>query len=416
VIEGIQGQSTASTLVSNPLHRPGAPDGFHALLNRLLDAANASASGQKGQVAAAPASVFPARVGLSQALHFLSVRVLPSPLAPLLPTKALLSTAARQARSLAASEARQVAIATERPSARAAISDKAAERPLALQDYPRPPSDNGRGVHWIPTTRQAHEVVDRFVERVKDLGMRWVTFLNEPGDLTGNEHLVRSLVAAGVMPIMRIYTEGGAPIQGDITSLVRRYRSLGVPYFQLFNEPNLRVENQGETPDVDRYLSLWIPAARQVVAGGGLPGLGALSPQGDVDDLDFLRRILEGLKARGAEDLLNRAWISVHNYGTDHLRVREYDRIVREVLGRSLPLIGTEAGVYAEGSMTEEEQVRTVTEVYRSLAGREPYYFAYSYWVLANQAGGGHDARWEYQALYRADGPTPLARALEAIG
>jgi hypothetical protein len=66
--------------------------------------------------------------------------------------------------------------------------------------------------------------------------------------------------------------------------------------------------------------------------------------------------------------------------------------------------------------MTEEEQVRTVTEAYRYLAGREPYYFAYSYWVLANQAGGGHDARWEYQALYRADGPTPLARALEAIG
>ncbi len=409
MIQGVRERSEVTATVSVPLRSPDTAPEFAALLNGLTTSSAfvGSVGEQDRRPATTPAtSALPARASLSQVLHYLIVRAKPYTPVMLLSPQKIIATAARASRSAQPPAPSGVGAST--------LACKA-DQPLSLQDYPRPPADNGRGIHWIPTTRQTREVVDHFVARVQTLGMRWVTFLNEPGDLNGNEYLVRRLVSAGIMPVMRIYTEGGAAIQGDVTALIQRYRRLGVSYFQLFNEPNLRVENQGQTPDVGRYLSLWLPVARQVVAAGGLPGFGALSPQGDVDDLDFLRRALEGLKARGADDVLNRMWISVHNYGKDHLRVREYDKIVREVIGRSLPLIGTEAGLYAEGSIGEEEQVRAVTEAYRYLSQREPYYFAYSYWVLANQAGGGHDARWEYQALYRADGPTPLAQALEQL-
>ncbi|MCC7353534.1 MAG: hypothetical protein IT330_07220 [Anaerolineae bacterium] len=409
MIEGVRARSEVTASISVPLRTPDAAGGFAALLNSL--AASPVSTNNMEILDRRPANTpaasgLPGRASLTQALHYLVIRARPRAPVTLLSSQKLIAAAAREARSTLLLASSQTVSST---------SDSKAGRPLALRDYPRPPADNGRGIHWIPTTRQPQEVVDRFVGRLQDLGMRWVTFLNEAGDLTGNEYLVRRLVSNGAMPIMRIYTESGAAIQEDVTALVQRYRQLGVPYFQLFNEPNLRVENEGKAPDVNRYLDLWLPAARQVLAAGGLPGFGALSPQGDAGDLDFLRQALEGLKARGAEDVLNRTWISVHNYGRDHLRVREYDKIVREVTGRSLPLIGTEAGLYAEGGVGEEEQVRTVTEAYRYLSQREPYYFAYSYWVLANQAGGGHDTRWEYQALYRADGPTSLAQALEQL-
>jgi hypothetical protein len=35
-----------------------------------------------------------------------------------------------------------------------------------------------------------------------------------------------------------------------------------------------------------------------------------------------------------------------------------------------------------------KDQVRIVSDAYQYLNQREPYYFAYSVWVLANQAGG----------------------------
>jgi hypothetical protein len=284
---------------------------------------------------------------------------------------------------------------------------------LSLASYPRPAGDNGRGIHWIPTTHQTPEVVDRFVDRARAMNVRWVTFLNEAGDVGGNDYLVRRLGEAGIMPVLRVYSEGNGPIKGDLKALVAHYKARGVSYFQLYNEPNLADENGGGTPDANRYATNWVAAARQVVQAGGLPGLAPLSPQGAVDDLGFLRESLAAIKRNDGGDLLQRSWLSVHNYGREHLRVRQYDAIVRDALGRSLPQIGTEAGIYQCADVTEQEQIRVVTDAFGYLPQREPYYFAYSLWCMANEAGGGRDPRWEAQALYRADGPTTLARALE---
>ncbi len=318
------------------------------------------------------------------------------------------------ARSQPAVAAESVSLAARfQPVTAAPPSREAA--PLDLSEFPQPIDNNGRGIHWVPTTRQTPEVVDRFVAEAQRMGIRWVTFLNQGTAIGENDYLVKRLREAGIMPVLRVYTDAGSPIEGDLAAMVRHYRALGVPYFQLFNEPNLRVENGGRDPDVADYLDRWLPAARVVIANGGLPGLGALSPQGDVDDLTFLRETLRQLRQRGADDVLGRTWLSVHNYGADYLRVREYDRIVRAELGRSLPQIGTEAGIYPGPQLDQQEQTRIVADAYEYMKRREPYYLAYTYWIIANGLGGGHDPAWEHQALFQADGSVhPLVDILRS--
>jgi hypothetical protein len=291
-------------------------------------------------------------------------------------------------------------------------------RPMALTDFPRPPGDDGWGVHWIPTVSQSPEVVDRFVDEAAAMGMKWVVFLNEGANVGANDYLVQKLVSTGIEPIMRVYTPGLVPITGDLQGMVEHYRQLGVNYFQLYNEPNLKVETNGKEPNVDRYLDLWVPAAQEVIKAGGLPGFGALSPQGEADDYTYLRTALKHLKQRGQAHLLDTSWVALHNYTgartlddpDGFLRFRRYDAIVRSEMGRSMPIISTEGGTHVTQDTSEAEQVTAVSGAYDYMRDKhEPYYFANTYWILAN----GHDSSWDNHALIRADGPTALATALQ---
>jgi hypothetical protein len=285
----------------------------------------------------------------------------------------------------------------------------------------------------VPTVVQSREVVDRFVREAKAMKMKWVVFLNEGTKTGDNDYLVKQLVANGIEPIMRIYTPTVGPIPGDLEAMVRHYKALGVDYYQIYNEPNLKVENPDGVPSVSRYLDYWIPAARAVARAGGLPGFGSLAPGGDYDDLQFLREALEGLKARGALDTLDRGWISLHNYTFNHpieyaqdsngfLKFRWYDEVARAVLGRSIPIIGTEGGTFVGAHedktfppVDERRQVQMVTDAYRYMRRAEPYYFAYTYWLIANEAGGGLDQGFSRHALFKPDGATPLVEALKRL-
>lgn len=314
----------------------------------------------------------------------------------------------------------------------APIARVAKSNPLSLADFPRPAGDNGRGMHWIPTTRQDPAIVDRYVQELKDMKIKWVVFLNEDTDLHGNEYLVSKLVDAGILPVMRIYTPNGAPIRGDIKKLVEHFLPRGVSYYQLYNEPNLSAENEGRAPNVAGYLDKWIPAAKAVAEAGGLPGFGALAPGGELDDLQFLRAALDEIVRRGEVAVLDRAWLSMHNYlfnrpleydkdSNGFAKFRWYDQIVREKIGRSMPIVGTEGGSHVgaqnDGSLpplSELELAQRVLGAYEHVASRkEPYNFAYTYWLIANEAGGGRDPSFSHQALFRPDGVSPLVQALK---
>ncbi len=280
------------------------------------------------------------------------------------------------------------------------------EEVIPLEAFPRPVDDNGWGMHWIPTYKQEPAVVDRFVDQLVRMHIKWVVFLNDNANIGDNDYLVDRLVQAGIMPVMRVYRSNVLPYDGDLGRMVAHYRAKGVYYFQLYNEPNVNMENTQGFANPNAYAVAWASAARDVIRNGGLPGLGALSPGGAFDHYDFLARTIQALEWNGDLWLLNRAWLSVHNYhGTralddpnGFLLFRNYDEIIRNRLGRSMPMIGTEGGSYSSNLQTEKE---LLTYQYSYMRDAEPYFFAFTYWVLANKEGGSWDGNWEHQTLFR---------------
>src|SRR5205807_924902 len=106
--------------------------------------------------------------------------------------------------------------------------------PLPLSAYPHPNGDNGRGMHWVPTTKQPKAVVDKFVAEAQRMGVKWVTFLNDGANVGDNDYLVDKLVGAGIEPLMRLYSSKLEPIKGDVQAMVQHYVAKGVHYFQPF--------------------------------------------------------------------------------------------------------------------------------------------------------------------------------------
>jgi hypothetical protein len=281
---------------------------------------------------------------------------------------------------------------------------------IPYQAFPTPPGDNGWGMHWVPTVSQSQEAVDRYVGELVKMRIKWVVFLNDGSNIGDNDYLVDKLVANGIMPVMRLFRDGVLPYGGDVGAMVRHYRARGVYYYQLYNEPNVNNENHQGFANPHQYAIAWAQTARVIVANGGLPGIGAFSPGGAYNHYEFLDRTLRPIVFNGDGALLNHAWLSVHNYhGTrplddpdGFLLFRNYDEIVRSHLGRSLPMIGTEGGSYST-----DPQVAKNLLAYQynyMLQDTEPYFLAFSYWVLVNQAAGGNDPAWEWQALFKEGG------------
>ncbi|MDX1613926.1 MAG: hypothetical protein R3300_06410 [Candidatus Promineifilaceae bacterium] len=284
---------------------------------------------------------------------------------------------------------------------------------IPLEAFPRPPGDNGWGMHWIPTVSQEPAVVDRFVNELVRMHIKWVVFLNDGTNIGTNDYLVDRLVGAGIMPVMRVFRSNLLPYDGDLGKMVAHYRQRGVYYYQLYNEPNANVENDQGFSNPTRYALTWASAAREVIANGGLPGLGALSPGGAYNHYAFLERTLLALQRHGDGDLLNHTWLAVHNYHglrplddpNGFLLFRRYDEIVRTQLGRSLPMIGTEGGSYSPNPQVEAD---LLAWQYGYMREAEPYFFAFSHWLLANLEGGSADSTWEWQTLFRDGFVHPL--------
>ena len=280
--------------------------------------------------------------------------------------------------------------------------------PLPLASFPRPTNDNGRGLHWFPTTYQTRTVVDRFVPELGAMKIRWLVILQgmEDWNMIANDYLIDQLLQAGIMPIVRIDRQVGKMDWGRLGWIVARYRERGVRYFQLFNEPNA-IEEWGtsESPTPEQFVAYWIQGAEVIAANGGFPGFAPMSPQPDDSDLVFFQAALEELKRRGRFDLANLMWVAVHNYGDfdpshpsddGFFRYRSYDAIVRRVFGGRLPMIITEGGLGNADQMTD-----AIAPMYQFVANqREPYLLAFAPWLIGNAVGGGHDQRWESAAWF----------------
>jgi hypothetical protein len=336
------------------------------------------------------------------------------------------------------------------------------------------------------------EVVGYFMPELRAMNIRWVKFLQADQPQVTHPYLVEQLVAEGIEPVMRVYQPFNQPY-AHLGELVAQAVSMGVHYFELYNEPNLAGPaggwQEGQSVNVERLVDLWILAARQVRAAGGHPSLPPLAAGGTVDDLVFLRQFLDGVGARGQTDLLPGAWLPVHNYFFNHpldypndpvnLRseplteaeiaergltpeqvgaidlARRNSRLPRALggfwvgdtidadsnafrkfeayahlffsrFGYYLPVIGSEGGAIMGAAedpryppVTDQDLTQLTLGAYHAMLDRVPAYFlAQISWLLANQAGGNGDERFDEAAWYkdRAGTVLPVVNALKSDG
>lgn len=306
---------------------------------------------------------------------------------------------------------------------RDAVEASGAKRGGKYAAYPRPAGDNRFGVHWYPTLSQSREDIDRCLAKVKEMGIKWVVFLNGDNDLEGNRYLVEKLVSAGIMPVMRIYYPAIVPARAEeletLKKIVKRYKSMGVSYFQVFNEPNLECEWEGKKfPEnsIKLFTDAFVPRARAVLAAGGIPGIPGPAPgYYDTDGklkagADYFAMMIDELIARGERGLASKCFVALHNYATGQDPAHDIDGGFREFVkyrgimterGLDIPQLSCEGGTRPEDTGGDLDKMADwVVNGYKAMKDAPDYFFCFSPWLLAAPAGDG----WENHAWIKPDG------------
>ncbi len=187
---------------------------------------------------------------------------------------------------------------------------------MSLADFPRPPEDNGRGVHWTVNVYPPDAAtMQRWIERLKSLQIKWLKVLDDCGG--SSEPLVRALIENGIMPIVRLYREYPNPghLDGRGQVAARTLIAAGARYFETNNEPDLPAEwedNHRPANWLDIVVDNFIWDADFILGEGGLPAFPAMGPGNKSNGVE---RVVQ----KGRKDLFERgAWVAIHNYTLNH--------------------------------------------------------------------------------------------------
>jgi len=208
---------------------------------------------------------------------------------------------------------------------------------LPLDAYPRPPNDNGLGVHWSTHLyAQSDEAASYFVSELARMNIKWVKLLNDGTSGRDYDHTIDELVSRDIMPVLRIYQQCNTPYDPEeLDALVRHYVDKGVYYFDLYNEPNQAGEPGGwcqpnGVPQPEYLAQVWADAARTIYLAGGYPGLPSFfAPDQKRPDWQdsFFYRFFHALRAQGNEEVLYFSWASIHNYNINHPPTYPFDEV-----------------------------------------------------------------------------------------
>ncbi|RME81636.1 MAG: carboxypeptidase regulatory-like domain-containing protein [Caldilineae bacterium] len=197
--------------------------------------------------------------------------------------------------------------------------------PKPLSDFPRPPHDNGRGVHWSASLyHPSGEDLRFWIQELQAMQIKWVKILDDGGG--SSLDLARALLDHGIMPVVRIYRERPNPghLGGRETEAVERLIQAGVHYFETNNEPDLPAEwqnNHRPANWLDIVVDNFIIDADIILDAGGLPAVPAMGP-GSKDNI--IARVAE----RGRVDIFESgAWLAIHNYTLNHPLDYPYDPV-----------------------------------------------------------------------------------------
>ncbi len=181
-----------------------------------------------------------------------------------------------------------------------------------LHEFPRPPEDSGRGVHWsLSVYEWGKRDWNFWSEQLKALDIKWVKILDDGGG--SGLRLARRLVNQDIMPVVRFYWPRQNP--GNIGSrgadAAKLYLDAGAMYFETNNEPDLDLEWQGShKPDnwLDIVVDNFIIDADIIMDLGGYPAVPAFG-------VGTQRNPFAKIVERGRRDILdNGAWAAIHNY------------------------------------------------------------------------------------------------------
>ena len=184
---------------------------------------------------------------------------------------------------------------------------------MELSAYPRPGSDNGRGLHWSATPYHPTEV-DEWMARLKAMNIRWLKVLDDGGG--SSIRLCGRLLDEGIMPVVRLYRLQPNPghIGGTEEKTIRNLARIGARYIETNNEADLQVEWSIARPMnwLDVVVDNWLYDAGKCLDAGALPAVPALSV-GRKDD------IIKAIVDKGGKDALAAgAWLAIHNYNLNH--------------------------------------------------------------------------------------------------
>lgn len=186
-----------------------------------------------------------------------------------------------------------------------------------LQRYPRPPHDNGRGLHFHLNLQPA--AVAWTVEKLRYIDATWTMIYAQD-----QEQAQRAAVAcwsAGIMPVVR----AGRKVDEflEVTEFVRALQAVNVPpYVQIYNEPGDDREWEDRRPGnyLEIFAGRWAQQAARVFDAGGYPGLQVMGRE----ELDAA---IDAVAANGRRDIWERAFFVQHNYGVNHPPAYPYDAV-----------------------------------------------------------------------------------------
>jgi hypothetical protein len=182
-----------------------------------------------------------------------------------------------------------------------------------LSHFPRPPEDNGRGVHWSHTPYfWGQDNWGFWKEQIQAMKLKWIKVLDDGGGSA--EGLIKRLVDIKVMPVVRFYME--EPNPGHINEsregeTAKRYAEMGAVYFETNNEPDLDLEweDRKRPPNwLDIVVDNFIIEADMIRNVGGYLLFPAFGPGGRGNPFEL---IIE----KGRKDILDgNCCLAIHNY------------------------------------------------------------------------------------------------------
>lgn len=202
-----------------------------------------------------------------------------------------------------------------------------AENIQRLKTYPRPPHDNGLGLHFHIDLRD--EFIEKTVKNLTSIRATWTLIYAQDEQQT--ERAALACFRAGIMPVVRIgkLIDEGFDAAPFVEGLRKALQGSGFPhdparpplYVQVFNEPeDVREWRGGERPEnwAEIFGRNWARQAAAVFDAGGYPGLQVLDRPG-------FDAAVDSVNAMGRQDIWQRAFFAHHNYGENHPPAYPYD-------------------------------------------------------------------------------------------